>query len=114
MTMHQTIDPAAHPRATRVQFMEADDKGMLRAARDLTRGLGEAKPGIYWPDMLVSAGIGYAAIAVTILSQSLAVQLAAGLVGALALYRALMFIHELTLGIGDTGIKAGIIKVATG
>lgn len=100
MTMHQTLAPArsaaAHPRATRVQFMEADDKEMLRAARDLTRGLGEAKPGIYWPDMLISAGIGYAAIAVTILSGSLAVQLAAGLLGALALYRALMFIHELT------------------
>jgi Fatty acid desaturase len=97
MTMHQTIDPAAAPaRATRVQFMEADDKDMLRAARDLTKGLGEAKPGIYWPDMLLSAGIGYAGIAVTILSGSLAVQIVAGLVAALALYRALMFIHELT------------------
>lgn len=27
---------------------------------------------------------------------------------------AALFIHELTVGIGDTGIKAGIIKVATG
>ncbi|MFN3864063.1 MAG: fatty acid desaturase family protein [Erythrobacter sp.] len=100
MTMHQTLDPvrsaAAHPRATRAQFIAADDKEMLRAARDLTRGLGEAKPGIYWPDMLVSAGIGYAGIAAAILSGSLAVQFAAGLVAALALYRALMFIHELT------------------
>jgi fatty acid desaturase len=95
MTMHQTI-PAPPAKATRVQFMEADDKDMLRAARDLTRGLGEARPGIYWPDMLLSAGLGYGALAVTILSQSLAVQLVAGLVSALALYRALMFIHELT------------------
>lgn len=93
--MHQTITPQP-PRATRVQFMAEDDKDMLRAARDLTKGLGEAKASIYWPDMLVSAGIGYAGIAVAILSGSLAVQVAAGLVAALALYRALMFIHELT------------------
>jgi fatty acid desaturase len=95
MTVHQTIT-APSAKATRVQFMAADDKAMLRAARDLTKGLGEAKAGIYWPDMLVSAGVGYAGIAVAIFSQSLAVQVAAGLVAALALYRALMFIHELT------------------
>jgi len=99
--MHQTLDPAARsaavpPRATRVQFMAEDDKAMLRAARDLTKGLGEAKPAIYWPDMLISAGLGYAGIAVAIIGDSLAVQLVAGLVAALAMYRALMFIHELT------------------
>jgi len=100
--MHQTLDPVRSavrepaPRATRVQFMAEDDKAMLRGARDLTKGLGEAKPGIYWPDMLVSAGIGYAGIAAAIISSNLAVDLAAGLIGALALYRALMFIHELT------------------
>lgn len=95
MTMHQTI-PAAPPRATRAQFMAEDDKAMLRAARDLTKGLGEARPAIYWTDMLISAGLGYAGIAVAILSGSLGVTIAAGLVAALALYRALMFIHELT------------------
>ncbi len=93
--MHQTI-PATPVKATRVQFMAEDDKAMLRAARDLTKGLGEAKAAIYWPDMLVSAGVGYAGIAVAIVSGSVAVKLAAGLVAALALYRALMFIHELT------------------
>jgi len=99
MTMHQTIpaQPAkATPKPSRAQFMAEDDKAMLRAARDLTKGLGEARAGIYWPDMLISAGVGYAGIAVAILSSSLAVQIVAGLVAALALYRALMFIHELT------------------
>ncbi|NCP15327.1 MAG: fatty acid desaturase [Sphingomonadales bacterium] len=101
MTLHQTIDPArtqaAPPiRATRAQFMAADDKAMLRVARDLTKGLGEAKPAIYWTDMLVSAGVGYAGIATAILSANLAVQVTAGLIAALAMYRALMFIHELT------------------
>lgn len=95
MTMHQTIHPQP-AKATRVQFMVEDDKAMLRAARDLTKGLGEAKPAIYWTDMLVSAGLGYAGIAVAIVSGSLGVKIAAGLVAALALYRALMFIHELT------------------
>jgi fatty acid desaturase len=101
MTMHQTIDPirsqaAPLARATRDQFMVEDDKAMLRAARDLTKGLGEAKPGIYWPDMLISAAIGYAGIATAILSENLIVQIAAGLLAALALYRAEMFVHELT------------------
>jgi fatty acid desaturase len=100
--MQQTLDPALTakrapaPRASRAAFMAEDDKAMLRAARDLTKGLGEAKPAIYWPDMLLSAGIGYAGIALAIASGSLVVTLAAGLVAALALYRALMFIHELT------------------
>ncbi|MBI1402308.1 MAG: fatty acid desaturase [Porphyrobacter sp.] len=76
--------------------MGEDDKAMLRAARDLTKGLGEAKASVYWPDMLISALLGYAGIAVAIAAASVAVKLAAGLVAALALYRALMFIHELT------------------
>ncbi|PLK23023.1 fatty acid desaturase [Porphyrobacter sp. TH134] len=100
MTVHQSLSTQPHApvsaRATRVQFMAEDDKAMLRAARDLTKGLGEAKPAIYWTDMLVSAAAGYAGIATAILSPSLAVQLVAGLVAALAMYRALMFIHELT------------------
>lgn len=87
---------AGMARAVRADFQTVDDKAMLRAARDLTKGLGDARASIYWPDMLVSAGIGYAGIAVAILSEMLAVQIIAGLVAALALYRALMFIHELT------------------
>ena len=83
-------------RATRADFQTQDDKDMLRAARDLTKDLGEAKGAIYWPDMLLSAGIGYGGIALAILTDSLAIAIIAGLVAALALYRALMFIHELT------------------
>ena len=100
MTVQQTISPDAMPvptvRASRVQFMAADDKAMLRAARDLTKGLGVAKPAIYWADMLLSAGIGYAGIAAAIMAPGIGLKLVAGLVASLALYRALMFIHELT------------------
>ena len=98
MNMQHTLITAAEkaPRATRADFQTSDDKALLRAARDLTKDLGQARPRIYWPDMLISAGIGYAGIAAAILSSSWLVTLVAGLIAALALYRALMFIHELT------------------
>lgn len=83
-------------RATRADFQSEDDKDMLRAARDLTKDLGEAKGSIYWPDMLISTAVGYGGIAVAILSSNVIVAVIAGLVASLALYRSLMFIHELT------------------
>jgi fatty acid desaturase len=82
-----------------------DDKDMLRAARDLTKDLGEAKGRIYWPDMLASAAVGYAAmfaaiaLVVTGSGQSgtgLAALVGLGLVSSLGFYRALMFIHEIS------------------
>jgi fatty acid desaturase len=101
MTMHQTISSKApadapKPRAKREDFQREDDKDMLRAARDLTKDLGEAKASIYWTDMLISTAIGYGGIALAIFTTNLAVAILAGLVASLALYRSLMFIHELT------------------
>ncbi|MEP0188930.1 MAG: fatty acid desaturase [Erythrobacter sp.] len=89
-------DAAPCATATRADFQSEDDKDMLRAARELTKDLGAAKPGIYWPDTLISAALGYGGIAVAILSGNVMVSVVAGLVASLALYRALMFIHELT------------------
>ncbi len=82
--------------AHRAQFMDTDDKAMLRAVRELTRDLGSARGRYYWPDMLVSAGLGYAGIASAVLADSLPLALLSGLIASLALYRALMFNHELT------------------
>ena len=98
MTAHEAIDiPGAQPPAARTaQAAIPDDMEMLRAAVDLTRDLSTARPGIYWPDMLLSAGIGYAGLAVAILARNPAVAVAAGIIAAVALYRALLFIHELT------------------
>lgn len=73
-----------------------DDKEMLRAAVDLTRDISEARGAIFWPDMLGSAALGYAALAGAILAGSPWLALACGTVSVLALYRALLFIHELT------------------
>ncbi|GMM92604.1 fatty acid desaturase family protein [Qipengyuania sp. MTN3-11] len=87
---------SAGQRASRAQFVASDDKELLRAARDLTKDLAEARDDIYWLDLLTSAGIGYAAMAGAILVSSVPLAVLLGLVSALALYRALMFIHELT------------------
>ena len=74
----------------------ADDMAMLRAATALTRDIADARPGIYWPDMLASAALGYAALAGAILLDSAWAATVSGAIAALALYRALLFIHELT------------------
>lgn len=84
--------PETAPRGAGI----ADDMVMLRAAVELTRDISEARAAIYWPDMLASAALGYAALAGAILLDSIALQVLCGLVSALALYRALLFIHELT------------------
>lgn len=74
----------------------ADDMAMLRAAVERTRDISEARAAIYWPDMLLSATLGYAALAGAILLDGMAIRIGCGLVSVFALYRALLFIHELT------------------
>lgn len=98
MTMQQTLDPASPaslPRSGKLAAI-ADDKAMLRAARDLTKDIADARPAIYWADMLGSAVVGYAALAAAILTDSAVLAIGMGLISALSLYRALLFIHELT------------------
>lgn len=73
-----------------------DDKALLRAAVELSRDISVARPAIYWSDMLGSAALGYAGLAGAILLDSPILATGCGLVAALALYRALLFIHELT------------------
>ncbi|WP_226634101.1 fatty acid desaturase family protein [Novosphingobium profundi] len=73
-----------------------EDRAMLRAAAQLTRDIAKARPEIYWPDMLGSAALGYAALAGAILVENTILAVALGLFAAIALYRALLFIHEIT------------------
>jgi len=99
MTATQTFDPAApgvRSPERRVHAAIADDKAMMRAAAELTRDISQARAGIYWPDMLGSAMLGYGALAAAILVHNAWAALACGMVAVLALYRALLFIHELT------------------
>jgi fatty acid desaturase len=115
MTLNGPIDSStrnsnltAHAQTTDVQkdtdvVMRAaalkrvpDDKAMLRAVAELTRDLGTPNPLIFWTDFLASAFLGYAGLAIAILSSNLWLQCVAGLVSVLALYRAGGFIHEVS------------------
>ncbi|MEL1249313.1 fatty acid desaturase family protein [Aurantiacibacter gilvus] len=84
------------PLRRRVHAQIPDDKDMLRAAAELTRDINTARPGIYWPDMLLSTAIGYGTLAGAILVDNLALALACAVVSVFALYRALLFIHEIS------------------
>jgi fatty acid desaturase len=94
---------ALNPADTAPQLREAkirlsgmaDDRAMLRAAADLTRDLQTPRPLIYWGDFLGSATIGYAALAGAILLPT-GGALASAVLAVLALYRASLFIHEIT------------------
>ncbi len=98
--MTATIAPAenrtAAPPAGYSGARDADDKALLRAAAELTRELGQAKARIYWPDMLGSALVGYGALAGAMIVRGALPTAILAVVSVLALYRALLFIHELT------------------
>ena len=96
MTVQQSIEPKSDAAAPQKDAPIPDDKAMLRAARELTKDIAIALPGIYWTDMLVSAGLGYAALAGAILVESAPLAVLLGLISALTLYRALLFIHEIS------------------
>ncbi|MXO52349.1 fatty acid desaturase [Erythrobacter gaetbuli] len=99
MNAEQTIsaDSAAPLRDGRGWHSQiADDKAMLRAARDLTKDIADHRAAIYWTDMVGSAVAGYAALAGAILVDNTAVAVALAVVSVLALYRALLFIHEIS------------------
>ncbi len=88
--------PAARAEARIRLSGVPDDRAMLRAAAELTRDLHTPNPRIYWTDMLLSAALGYGALATAILSHQPLIVGVAALVAMLALYRAELFIHELT------------------
>ena len=100
LTPHTPIDDAISGgdlvgRAARLKQVP-DDKAMLRAVAELTRDLAAPNPRIFWSDFLLSALVGYAGLAVAIMSGTLWVQCVAALVSILGLYRAGGFIHEVT------------------
>ena len=99
MNAEQTIsaDSAAPLRDGRGWHSQiADDKAMLRAARDLTKDIADHRAAIYWTDMIGSAVAGYAALAGAIMVDNTALAVALAVVAVLALYRALLFIHEIS------------------
>ncbi len=89
-----TITAAATART--VLAGVADDRVLLRTAAELTRDLQRPSPWIYWPDLGISATLAYAALAGAIMAHSTWVAWACGGMAVLALYRATLFIHEIT------------------
>lgn len=68
----------------------------LKEARKLVRDLWQPNARIYWTDFTISALIGWGAVAVAVMTPVASVlQIAALIVATLALYRAVIFIHEL-------------------
>ncbi len=69
----------------------------LREARQIVKDLQTRNPVIYWVDFLVSITVGWSAVAVAALSPVFSVvQIAALAVATVAMYRAVLFIHELS------------------
>ena len=104
MNAEQTIAVAKDASPSRARGWHAqiaDDKAMLRAARDLTKDIEDHSPAIYWGDMIGSALVGYGALAGAILVENTAAAVALAIVSVLALYRALLFIHEISHFRGD-------------
>jgi fatty acid desaturase len=97
-TLSSPAEPVALPRAAARIVLSgiADDRDLLRAAAELTRDLQRPNPWIYWPDSLGSAALGYAALAGAIVAHAPWLAIGCGVIAVLALYRATLFIHEIT------------------
>lgn len=68
-----------------------------RIVRPLVRDLHRVKPGVYWADFLLSAAVGWAGLISAVLLPSFSwSMLGATILSALAFYRALCFVHELS------------------
>ncbi|MEO8032064.1 MAG: fatty acid desaturase [Gemmatimonadota bacterium] len=106
---HGTVSPLARAGSTKdgamslelaeapTETVESPQAGalMVRQAYKLVVDLMKPKPWVYWTDLMLSAAIGWASLLVGANAHG---WLAAGcfVVSALALYRASLFIHELT------------------
>ncbi|MBW4330376.1 fatty acid desaturase [Stakelama sp. CBK3Z-3] len=88
---------APRQAATRPSTVRSsDDHAMLRKAAEVSRDINTPRAGIYWTDLIASAGIGYAALYLAATHSHTGWAIVAGVVAVLALYRAISFIHELT------------------
>ena len=69
---------------------------MRDAIRALPAAWFKPNPRIYWTDMLVSAAAGWTALALSVAAPNVWARAALMILAAFALYRAVLFIHELT------------------
>jgi fatty acid desaturase len=91
--MSLTATPQRAPART---VLPSSNTELVRLAYRLTSDLSKPNAAIYWTDLLLSAALGYGGLALWYVYGMTFVGLAAVLVSALALYRCVLFIHELT------------------
>jgi fatty acid desaturase len=73
-----------------------DEAGLVRQAHSLTADLTTPSRAVYWLDLILTAAATWGGLALAATTHGLAIGLVAGLVGLLALYRGLSFIHEIS------------------
>ncbi|NQE61999.1 fatty acid desaturase [Caulobacter sp. RHG1] len=76
--------------------LASEGVSLTKQAFAVSGDLMRPNPAIYWTDLAVSSVLAWGGLAVAATTSSLAIGLIAGVVSILALYRALVFIHELT------------------
>jgi fatty acid desaturase len=101
--MDQAIEPVGRvvspPASTRESASDAAEAARAfpsQAAREIVRDLMKPKLALYWADFLFHIALGWAAFGLALFFAPFSLgQLGCGVVAALALYRAVIFIHEL-------------------
>lgn len=88
----------------------------MAEARLIARRFAEPDPKIYWPDFLVSAGVGWSAFAGAVFAAPWSpAQIALTLVASFALFRAVLFTHELAhLKKGSFGLFRFVWNILAG
>ena len=71
------------------------DDALLATVRRLSRDLVRPRPAVYWTDLILSSALGYGALIIAVMADAGWIATLAGLVSALALYRGMLFVHEL-------------------
>lgn len=97
-TLTEAMPRAAsdHVGRSSAQKGMGEDKQLLLAAAEAARDYSQPSPRIYWGDLLATAIVAYGALAGALVLPFGAVAVALCIVAALAFYRGLSFIHELT------------------
>lgn len=91
-----TMPESGATRRTVDREREARSSALLRETYEVVKDLLVPSRLIYWSDLLASALLGYAGAAVAVLAPVAWLAVAGWVVGVFALYRAVLFIHELT------------------
>jgi fatty acid desaturase len=86
----------APARTTAPNDAPRTEPDLARMAYRLTADLAKPNAAIYWTDLLLSTAVGYGAFAISYVNGVTLIGVAAALVSVFALYRCILFIHELT------------------